>query len=66
VALLRPAEDFVDDRQDPTSGWGPIAPKLEVQIVPGGHLSCVTDHLDVIAGHMKTWLEEAQRSDEKL
>jgi thioesterase domain-containing protein len=61
VALLWPAEEPFDRRRNPTFGWGRVTSQLEIRIVPGGHITCVTEHLETLAGHMKGLLEQAQR-----
>jgi hypothetical protein len=46
VAILWPAQDaWVIPHIGPTVGWSGIAPNAYVQIVPGGHITCVTDHV---------------------
>ena len=60
VALFRPAEGWLPGQKDPTYGWSYVAPQIEIHRVPGGHLTCITTHVKVLADHMKACLEKAQ------
>ena len=41
---------------DEALGWRSVAPRLRVMRVPGGHATCLTDHIDVVASHLRTVL----------
>ncbi|OGQ77555.1 MAG: hypothetical protein A3F90_11830 [Deltaproteobacteria bacterium RIFCSPLOWO2_12_FULL_60_19] len=61
VALLWPAEEPFDRRRNPTFGWGRVTSQLEIRTVPGGHITCITEHLKSLAEHMKDLLEQVER-----
>jgi hypothetical protein len=61
VALFWPSEQGIGGSKDPTFGWGRVVPQIEVQEVPGDHISCVKRHVAVLADRMKTCIEKAQR-----
>jgi len=42
---------------DSTHGWGAVAPHLEIRAIPGGHLSCVTTHVDAVADELRRALD---------
>ncbi len=44
---------------DPTHGWGAVAKHLEILQVPGGHLSCVTTHVDAVAAELRRALDRS-------
>jgi hypothetical protein len=53
-------EEQLNGHGDPTMGWSRVASAIEVQMVPGGHLSCVSTHVKILATRMKTYLETMQ------
>jgi hypothetical protein len=59
-------EEQPNGHEDPTVGWGRVAPEIEVQMVPGGHLSCVSTHVKVLADQMKACLDKADATKSKL
>jgi thioesterase domain-containing protein len=63
VALLWPAKERWKRDRDPTFGWGRVASQLETHVVPGGHITCITEHMESLADRMKACLEEAQGYD---
>ncbi len=59
VVLLWPEEQRSRHPGDPTHGWGAVAPALEVRVIPGGHLSCVTTYVRVVAAEIRRTLDGA-------
>ncbi|HKZ05008.1 MAG TPA: thioesterase domain-containing protein [Methylomirabilota bacterium] len=53
VLLLWPKGDEQRHAGDRTHGWAAVAPKLTVTSIPGGHLSCVTTHVDAVAAALR-------------
>ncbi len=51
---------YIDDL---TMGWREVAPKVDVHLLPGDHLTCVTTHVKVVAEKLRLWLDEAQAED---
>jgi thioesterase domain-containing protein len=37
---------------DPTLGWGRVVADVRTVVIPGDHLTCVTEHTDVLARHI--------------
>ncbi len=62
LLVLWPVEEPFDTGRDPTVGWGAVASRLRVTVVPGGHVTCVRDHLPMLADHIKTSLDEAEKN----
>ena len=57
VVLLRAAERPTG----PTDlGWSRILPHLEVGTIPGGHLSCITRHVDAFAARLEQILQQGE------
>ena len=63
VSLFWPSEQGFGSSKDPTFGWSRVVPQIEVQEVPGDHISCVKRHVAVLADRMKSCLEEAEEHD---
>jgi amino acid adenylation domain-containing protein len=57
VSLLLPAEWIQDYANDLTMGWGKVAAKVDVHIIAGGHLTCLVNHMDELAQHLRWCLE---------
>jgi amino acid adenylation domain-containing protein len=47
---------------DPTAGWGRVASDVEVYWLPGGHHSCLTEHVEILADHLRPCLRAANGS----
>jgi amino acid adenylation domain-containing protein len=62
VVLLWPAEDRIPLPGDPTHGWRAYVPNIEVYTVPGGHFTCVTQHIEAVAEHLKRCLQEVAKN----
>jgi amino acid adenylation domain-containing protein len=62
ISLLWPAESPFGHSDDPTWGWGDVAAEVDVRIVPGGHLTCIINHVKDLAGHLSECLVKAQAS----
>ena len=56
VALFR-AEQFPAHRPD--LGWGKLLPRLEVGVIPGDHLTCITRHVTALGVHLEEVLHRA-------
>ena len=61
ILVLSP-NDEPDLHNDPSAGWGRVAPQSKFQVVPGGHITCVTDHLKTLAEHIRSALEAAEQA----
>jgi thioesterase domain-containing protein len=59
-------EEQPNGHEDPTRGWSRVASAIEVQMVPGGHLACVSTHVKVLADQMKACLDKADATKSKL
>jgi thioesterase domain-containing protein len=59
VTLLWPSELTLEDPNDPTAGWSRVASDVDVHMVPGGHITCVTNHVTDLARALSTCLEKA-------
>lgn len=58
VTLLWPTELDLEDPTDPTAGWSSVATSVDVQRVPGGHITCVTNHVHELAMMLKNCLNK--------
>ena len=56
VILLQPIELMPENSKDPALGWRHLATSVEVRTVPGGHLSCITDHVEELAACLRDCL----------
>jgi hypothetical protein len=61
VALFWPSES--GSSAEASRDWRQAVPHIEVQSVPGDHVSCVAVHADVLGDRLKTCLEAAQGHD---
>ena len=59
VTLLLPAESPSGHSGDPTWGWGSVTNNVEVRVVPGGHLTCITSHVKELAENLTDFLNRA-------
>ncbi len=59
VTLLLPAESPPGHSYDSTWGWGSVTDEVEVRIVPGGHLTCITSHVKELAENLSDFLNRA-------
>jgi amino acid adenylation domain-containing protein len=59
VTLLQPAESPYAYTDDPTWGWGGVTNEVEVRVVPGGHLTCITSHAKELAANLSDFLNRA-------
>lgn len=54
---------------DPTLGWRDVAPDIDLHVIPGNHYTCLTDHLRILAEHLKSCLDKlyvgSESGDEK-
>jgi len=57
VTLFR-AEELRAPRPD--LGWAPLLPRLEIEVVPGDHHTCVTRHVSAFASRLEARLQRAE------
>ncbi len=54
---------YLPSGDDPTAGfeleWRKVASAVDVHVVPGRHLTSITQHVQVVAEHLKACLENA-------
>jgi thioesterase domain-containing protein len=55
VALFWPSES--GSSAEASRDWRQLVPHIEVQTVPGNHVTCVANHAEVLGECMKTCLE---------
>ena len=60
VTVLWPSELALDDPSDPTAGWSRVATAVDVHRVPGGHITCVTNHVQHLAKALKGCLDRVE------
>jgi len=60
VTLLWPEELADELNGDRTCGWRRAAADVETHVVPGGHLTCITRHVDQLAAALRVRIEKAQ------
>jgi amino acid adenylation domain-containing protein len=60
VTLFWPSEWAAENSNDATTGWRDIAADVDLHIVPGGHLTCLTQHTEELAAHLQRCLHAAQ------
>jgi hypothetical protein len=41
-------------------GWGNVAAEVAIQSLPGNHITCITDHVQILANKLSACLREAQ------
>ena len=56
VVLLRAAEAQLSASDDPTMGWSRVAPDCEVHVIPGGHVTALTRHVQSVAEPLRATL----------
>jgi thioesterase domain-containing protein len=59
VIVLWPDEMALDDPDDLSDGWSRVATEVEVHPVRGGHITCLTQHVDDLAAALRACLEKA-------
>jgi hypothetical protein len=47
------AQSHVGSRVFAAEPWRRVTPRLEVEIVPGEHLTCITTHVDALARRLR-------------
>jgi len=60
VTLLWPEDLPFEPAGDATCGWRKAAAEIDAQIIPGGHLTCITKYAEQLAERLKLCLERAQ------
>jgi len=60
VVLLRPTSLQDLYPTDRTAGWGKVASQLEVHKLPADHNTCRTEHIGVVAEHIRSCLRAFQ------
>ena len=63
VTLFRVDKVPVELLDDPTLGWREVAEEVDVHLVPGEHLTCITTHIQVLGEKLRTSLDKAQADD---
>ena len=58
VTLFWPTEAPAEEFDDPTMGWRRVTRAVEVRPIAGAHLTCITRHVDVLAGQLRECLQE--------
>lgn len=62
VTLFRPAE--AESPSDPTLGWSALAPRVDIEIVPGDHITALAEpHVRALAERLRARID---RSDPKV
>lgn len=59
VTVFWPEEDAYETQADPSLGWTRAASQVEVQPVPGGHVTCITEHYPDMAARIQATLDRA-------
>jgi hypothetical protein len=59
VTVLWPADEVAILRGDDSAGWRRFAPNVMSHVIPGGHSTCVTTHLDALAARLRAAINEA-------
>jgi amino acid adenylation domain-containing protein len=62
VTLLWPEELPREPAADATCGWRRVAADVEPLAVPGGHLTCITEHIEKLAACLRRSIERAAES----
>ena len=57
VVMLRTQDAQVSYPTDATAGWGKLAAQVEVQNLPGDHITCQTEHVADVAERIGKCLE---------
>jgi amino acid adenylation domain-containing protein len=57
VTLLWPEELPLEPVGDATCGWRKAAAEVDAHIVPGGHLTCITQYVEPLAARLKDCLD---------
>jgi thioesterase domain-containing protein len=66
ITLFRPAEagDPAGGEADPTLGWGALAPRVDIETVPGDHVSALAEpHARALALRLRTCIDQAPGFD---
>jgi thioesterase domain-containing protein/acyl carrier protein len=59
VTLFWPCEDATKPSED-AAGWRDVAGSVEVHMVPGQHMTCITEHVEDLADGLRVCLLRAQ------
>jgi thioesterase domain-containing protein len=65
VTLFVPNESAPVLLISPTFGWGKVAAQVEVRVLPGDHLGCITTHVKELAGQLSACLRKAHSFDRR-
>jgi thioesterase domain-containing protein len=57
VTVLWPAGETNRLSDDPTMGWSRVASQLELELIPGEHLTCLTAHAPALAAALRRHLD---------
>lgn len=58
VIVLRTSATDARFPGDPTLGWGQVAEAVETSLIPGDHLTCLTEHVTVLAETLNAYLRD--------
>jgi hypothetical protein len=65
LVLFWPTDERNELRRDPSAGWAKVAPQIDVQMIPGGHVSCIFEHVKGLAEIMRDCLDLAETEVEE-
>ncbi len=60
ITVFRPEHRSSQSQSDPAMGWRAVSDEVAVQPLPGDHITCITDHLGVLAEKLSVCLREAR------
>lgn len=61
ITLFRPQEGD-EPGQDPTLGWGALAPRVDVETVPGDHVSALAEpHVRTLAARLRARIDQVSQ-----
>jgi hypothetical protein len=63
VTLFLSSEWCVKRAHDPTLGWYKMAQEVDVHLIPGEHLNCITKYAQILAATLRTCLAQIQADD---
>ncbi|HXA77156.1 MAG TPA: condensation domain-containing protein [Candidatus Acidoferrales bacterium] len=59
TTVLWPRDEIPFDGVDPKLAWQKVAGEVELRLIPGAHLTCLTRHVGALAAEMSRCLQEA-------
>jgi thioesterase domain-containing protein len=61
IDVFWPQEEIAILRRAPGTGWNRFASEVAVHTIPGGHHTCITEHVKALAAPLREILDEADR-----